>query len=142
MASNTVTVACKLPHGLRLRLHDMVDVSEAMAGGGSRKVQRAQVRGESVLIKGYLEKYDPKLPPAARGSSFALTHGVDKDFWDAWVKQNSTLDAVKNGLIFASDKADTVEAMVREGRDLRSGLEPVDPSNLPKGIATYSREAA
>ena len=35
--SDTVTVACKLP-----RLHEMVEMNEPTAGGGFRKVKRAQ----------------------------------------------------------------------------------------------------
>ncbi|MBB3743903.1 hypothetical protein FHX10_003402 [Rhizobium sp. BK591] len=135
--AETVTVACKMPHGLILRVFDKVKVQEPMPGGGTKGVDRAMPRPETVTLKGYLEKYDPSLPPAARGSSYALTYGVDKDFFELWLKQNHDLDAVVNHLVFAHDQ-DTA-GMAEEYRNTRSGLEPVDPTKL-KGRVTTADE--
>lgn len=140
--SATVTVACKLPHGLVLRVFDKASVHEPMPGGGTKPVARFQPRPQTVAIKGYLNKYKPGLPPAAVGSSYALTHGVDKEFFDEWMKQNAEHDAVLNGLIFADEKNDTVNGLVKDNADTRSGFEPVDPTKLPRRIESYSQDAA
>lgn len=142
--SDTLTVACKLPHGLVLRLHEMVEINEPTAGGSFRKVKRAQVIGEPVTIRGYLRRFDraTEQAPLASGSSFALTQGVDADFFKKWLDQNKDLDAVRNGLIYAHGDADFVEGFIKEHAAVKSGLEPVDPNNLPKGIKAFTKEDA
>lgn len=136
----TVTVACKLPHGLILRVFDRKDVPEPQQGGGTKDVEKWLPRPNSVQIKGYAEKYDPSLPPAARTSSYALTHGVDKEFFEQWLKQNHDHDAVVRGLIFAQDKPESARAKALEMKATRSGLEPIDPAKLPKRIQSFNRE--
>lgn len=140
-SSDTVTVALKYPHGLQLRLFNMVEVQEAQQGGGTRTVMRAQPRGDArVQLKGYLEKYDVALPPAARSSSFALTHGVSRAFMEEWLKQNADHDLVKNGLLFIQGSSESARAQAREHAEIKCGLEPVDPSKLtgPK-LSSYSQ---
>ena len=94
--SDTVTVACKLPHGLILRLHEMIEQNEPTAGGSFRKVKRAQVIGEPIVLKGYGRRFDRRTEQAvsAQTSSYALTYGVDADFFKKWLAQNHDLDAV------------------------------------------------
>lgn len=133
----TVSVACKLPHGLVLRLFDMVDENEAQAGGGYKTVKKARPRQNTVTIKGYLaEQKASSVQLPAIGSSFAITHGVDKDFFEAWLKQNEDLDAVRNHLVFAGEKNDTVRGLVNDHKDQRCGLEPIDPSKLKGRVTT------
>lgn len=142
--SDTVTVACKLPHGLVLRLHEMVEMNEPTAGGGFRKVKRAQVIGDPVTLKGYVRRFDRRLDPApvAQTSSFALTPGVDADFFKRWLSQNADLDAVKNNLVWAHTETDMVEGFIREHEAQKSGFEPIDPNNLPRGIQAFKQDAA
>lgn len=138
----TVTVACKMPHGLVLRLFDMVDTPDPQRDGTTKLVKQAKPRLDRVVIKGYAEKYDPSIPPAARGSAFALTHGVDKEFFDEWLRQNKDLDAVKNGLIFASEKRDDAAAKAKEMGKQLCGLEPISRDRLPRNIQTFKKDAA
>lgn len=142
MSTETVTVACKMPHGIVLRLFDMVSAQEAVQGGGYREIQKARARPQTIKINGYLEKYDPKLPPASRTSSFALTSGVPKDFWEEWLKQNHDLTMVTNGLIFAHKSSASSKAESREKEKIRTGLEPIDPDHLPRGVKTYAQDVA
>lgn len=136
MAVPTVTVACKLPHGIIMRLFNMVDHDEAQSGGGYKTVKRAQPTGDMHVIKGYLSHLrGSSIQHPSPDSSYAFTD-VPKDFWDKWLLQNGQLAAVKNGLIFAMDKAPDANAKAREMGELRCGLEPVDRSRLPKGITT------
>lgn len=142
--SATVTVACKLPHGLILRLHEMVEMNEPTAGGSFRKVKRAQVIGEPVVVKGYSRRFDHRTEqaPAALPSSYALTYGVDADFFKKWLDQNKDLDAVKHNLIWAHAETDMVEGFIKEHAAQKSGFEPIDPNNLPRGIQAYKADAA
>jgi hypothetical protein len=132
----TVTIACKLPHGLILRVFDMIDGQEPVMGGGFRKIKVAKERQERATIKGWAhpQNHAPKAPLVG---GFALTSGVDKDLWDAWLAQNGQSDLVKNGLIFAHETVDSVNDEAKEKRALRSGLERLDPAKLPKGIQKH-----
>lgn len=136
--ASTVTVACKLPHGLILRLFDRVKFPEPQPGGGTKDVEMSQPRPQKVVLRGYLEKYDPGLAPAAKGSAYGFTHGVDADFMNEWLKQNSDLDAVVNGLILVHSK-DT-EGNAKERKDTKSGLEPIDPKKLKGRVETADEQ--
>jgi hypothetical protein len=129
----TVTVACKLPHGLKLRLFNMVETQEPVMGGGFRTVKVAQERPESVTVKGWSHAQN-MAPNAPLVGGYALTQNVDKDLWDAWLAANAQSDVVKNGLIFAHEKSVNVEAEAKEKKDKRCGLERLDPNKLPRGI--------
>jgi|SRR5579885_152800 len=141
----TLTVACKMPHGLELRLFDMVETTVPVVGGGMRKVKEARQRPETVTIKGYAAEFG-KVPAAEVEGGFALTHGVDADFWDAWLAANADSDIVKKGLIFALPTVEGVRSESKNRRSLRNGLEPFakdgDPraprrtSNVTAGAAT------
>ncbi len=128
---NKISVVLKHPHGLILRVFDMVDGHEPLPGGGTKTVQRAQPRADKVFIRGYLDKYDPAMPPLSIGSRFAVTHNVDKDFFELWLKQNHDHDAVVNGILYASESPEDAAASIREKeKDFTSGLEPLDPTKL------------
>lgn len=133
MPGETVTIACKLPHGLVLRLWQMVDVDQPVMGGGVRTVREARLdmdRGR-VLIGGVAAPFG-QVPASQVSYGYALTPNVDAEFWTEWLRQNATLDVVKNKLIFAIPKPVDIPAKTRELEDNKSGLEPLDPLNLPR----------
>lgn len=134
--TSTVTVASKMPNGLVLRLFNMEDTMEPVQGGGSRKVKVArEVDGQPRYTIDGVAAEAGKAPRAAGvASGFALTPGIPLDFWTAWLEQNKTSDMVVNGLIFASEATRDVRAEAREKKDQRSGLEAIDPRNLPRGV--------
>lgn len=129
-AGAKVTVACKLPHGLRLRIFKMVDSNENVAGNTLRTVKRAEQVGEEVVIKGAAVEHGKD---KALTDGFALTPGVDKEFWDEWLAQNKDAAYVKSGMIFAAPTRDAVEGEAGERKDQRSGLEPLDMSMVNRG---------
>jgi hypothetical protein len=134
----TVTVALKHPNGIICRLHQMVEVEERLPGGGVQKVKIARVTGQQFKLNGYLRRPQGNEPPLpASPGSFALTHGVDKDLFEAWLAQNQDLDLVRNNLVFASEKANYTMDEAREKKALKSGLEPIDPNKLPRGLASF-----
>lgn len=141
-SSKTVTVACKVPGGLILRGFRMEDRQEPVMGGGMRSFKIAVETGERVIINGPvaergkmpLARNDLGMPDERMGMvrveyGFALTHGIDAEFFAEWLEQNRTLEAVKNGLIFAHAQQASVVAKARDGENIRSGLEPIDPEN-------------
>lgn len=65
-----------------------------------------------------------------------ITYDVDADFFDAWLKAHSDRDMVKNGLIFAHEKAADVKAEAAEKKGNKSGLEAINPDSPENGVKT------
>lgn len=126
-----VTVACKLPHGLQLRCFRMVETAEPVMGGGSRLVPVAQQVGEPITINGNAVAFGA-IPNFRIVAGYALTEGIDKDFFDKWREQNAELPAVKNRLIFAYEKSDVTADAAKECVAQRSGLEPLLQDKDPR----------
>ena len=128
-SANTVTVACKLPNGLRLRTFSVQEVQENFPGG-TRTIKQYMEDPYQVDIVGFSYEQN-KAPHCQFASGFALTPGVDKDQWEKWLSQNKDSMIVKNGLIFAHSDQASVEAEGREKEACKSGLERLDPNKLP-----------
>ncbi|EAA1504788.1 hypothetical protein LWV02_002840 [Salmonella enterica] len=99
-----VTVGCKLPNGLVLEV-------------GPERVQVAGWRNNAVKIVG----------------GYGLTQ-VEKAFWEAWLAEHCQQPYVKNGVIFAQDKANSAAAQATEQKTVKSGLEPLPQKNPAPGI--------
>lgn len=99
-----VTVGCRLPTGIILRL-DKGDGTETQV---ELKGQNADMNG-AIFIQpthcGYTE--------------------VDKDFWDEWVAKNADFPAVANGAIFAEATESKTRSAAKERAKERTGLEGV-----------------
>lgn len=143
-AATTVTVACKLPHGLILRVGQMIDRDEPVMGGGTKKVKQFQPAGAPVKINGYAAPHG-KSPNCATAGGFALTPGVDAEFFAKWMGQNKSHPAVQAGLIFALVQENDAAAEAKDRRSLRNGLEPLaqkgDP-RVPRRIETADEQKA
>ncbi|MDI2091676.1 hypothetical protein [Commensalibacter oyaizuii] len=109
--SDDVLVACKLPHGIYL------DMGK----------QRIKLNG--IMQSGRVEAPFFMAPL----NSVGLTK-VPRDFWEAWIKEHQDFEPVKKGLIFASDKKKRLLDEADEKSDVKSGLERLDPSQLPKTL--------
>ncbi|APW68809.1 hypothetical protein LFZ4_09760 [Salmonella enterica subsp. enterica serovar Antsalova str. S01-0511] len=99
-----VTVGCKLPNGLMLEV-------------GPKQVQVAGWWNNAVKIVG----------------GYGLTQ-VEKAFWEAWLAEHCLQPYVKNGVIFAQDKANSAAAQATEQKTVKSGLEPLPQKNPAPGI--------
>ena len=157
-AGQKVTVGCKLPHGLVLHIDQMVEVQQLTSGNGYRTVQESQQVGETITLNGNAVPFGV-LPEYQIIAGYALTHNVDKDFWEAWLEQNKNSMIVRNKLVYGYDQADAAVSHAREMKETRSGLEPlnvefrtetvdgrqrtrpIDP-RYPSGIKTGRRDAA
>ncbi len=132
-SEETVTVACKLPHGLIMQLQERATQVQPVMGGGLRETEMWVPSNTHAPIPLYGNAHpENKAPTADLASGFALTYDVPKDFWDQWVEQNKTLPAVKNGLIFAQPNARRAKDEAKDKVSLKTGLERIDPNNLPK----------
>lgn len=129
--SDTVVVACKLPHGLLLQLQREIEVAEPSPSDPGRKVKRHERFGETHAIAGCARPVgaDGDFAPVAGG--YGLTYDIPRDFWETWLRQNAELPAVVNGFIFAHGKAAETRAQAKAGEAGLSGLEPVNPNKLP-----------
>lgn len=132
--AGTVTVASKLPHGLVLQLQTSITRTEPVVGGGTRDVTSWAKAGQSVVIKGNAVRAGESRSDLTNG--YALTHGVDADFFAAWLEQHKDMEAVKNGFVFAHEKQNVVEGKAKDHVKEKTGFEPIDPNNLP---AEFSR---
>lgn len=141
----TVTVACRLPHGLILRVFQMEEIQVPLLNGPPKTVKQAMEMAKRFVINGFAHAQNraPEYEilaghPLANGTmegGFALTPGVPKDLWDMWLEQNKTSMMVKNGLVFAFESRADVGAKATDGQKIRSGLERMDPDHLPAVIA-------
>lgn len=135
-SGETVTVACKLSMGLVMHLDEMIDRIEPLFGGGYHTVKVAQKmvddNGEPITYRLNPARVPVGMtePPAwLIAGGYSLTPGIPKDFWDRWAEQNKPL--VSKGFVFAASSTERAQARANEQRGLRTGLEPLDPSNLP-----------
>lgn len=125
----TVTVACKLPSGVILRLFKMQDVDEQVMGGGVRTVQKAFPDTEAgiVVIKGCAMRDNA---PLLNAGGYALTRKVSKDFWEEWCRQNSDSDLLRNHVLYAEGDRERASDRGEEQAEVRSGLHPLEMPNV------------
>lgn len=109
--TQTVSVGCKLPAGLILEM-----------GIGTDQHQKVTVIGSNGRHKGH-----GNLPGCMQANGYGITFGVPKDFMDAWMEKHKSLDAVRNGLIFALPQKDAVD-MAKAFEQQKSGFEQIDPA--------------
>jgi hypothetical protein len=129
-----VIVACKVPNGLILQNHRMIDDFEPVFGGGSRPIRKAEKLGDPIHIIGPARSINAD-PEAKRViSGFALTYNVPKAAFEQWMKDNAQLDVVKNRMIWAYDNEHKVSDAAKDLKGLRSGLEAINTeSKKPDG---------
>jgi hypothetical protein len=131
-ASDTVTVACKLPNGLILRVFKMVERPES-GPMHSRTVKVAEVVGEPITVHGPAYAFG-NMPPYMIVAGYALTPNVPKEFFETWFEQNKDSTFVQNKLVFAFESHDHVVGQAKEYEKNKSGMEPVDPEDLPRAF--------
>lgn len=129
---DTVTIACKLPHGIVLRAFRLAEVQEVVPQG-TRTIKKAeQLPGEFTILGNSVPENSPGRGRIEFG--YALTPGCPKELWDRWLEANKDSPMVKNGLIFAHGSERSAVAEAREKEAVRSGFERLDPTKLPGKI--------
>jgi hypothetical protein len=126
--AGTVTVACRLPHGLVLQLQkEGIDTIPVM-GGGTQEVKVWRKVGQIVTLKGW--SHPSEVASENRiVNGFALTMGVDAEFMEAWMAQNADHPAVKTGNILVFTKGGDATSETRGRVKERTGFEPHNPKD-------------
>lgn len=134
--SGTVTVACKIPCGLRLQLQHEQKTRVPTGRGGEMAWDTQMVFGGQAIHvfgpsipAGHVDNY---IMPKMIEGGYALTPGIPASFWEMWLEQNQLADYVVNNMIFAYDGA-SAKAAAREKDELKSGLEPLSRDVDAKG---------
>jgi hypothetical protein len=113
-----------------MQLYKMEDWQEPILGGGWRNAKRAVPIGSPVVLHGPAKRIGADVPWDIR-SGAGITHGVDADFFVKWMEDNKESDVVRGGHIFASAKIGDVVAEAKDRAKEKTGLERLDPKNLP-----------
>jgi len=112
----TVTVGCKLPHGIHM---------DIITDTGKKRVTLRGNNSSNVI------------------GGFGINPGVSKEFFDKWMSENQNLKAVKDGLIWAYKSEEGARKKALEEAEKRHGMEKIDPKKLPvKGIKTANPDKA
>lgn len=125
-AGAKVTVACNLPHGLLLRVFKPTKQRVVVGVGRTEEIDSFEVEGLPVHIFGTAHEVG-KAPRAPVIAGYALTKGIDKDFWDAWLQANKDSLMVKNKCVMAYERKDDAADAAKDNRGRVSGLEPFNP---------------
>ena len=133
-STGTVVVACRLPNGLILRTFDMVETAE-VGPQQTRMVKIARYSGKQFKINGnsFAQNKAPKFGQLDN-HGYALTYGVPADLWTEWKAQNHDAEVLLRGHIFAHGEEKSVRAEATEKKDVKTGMERLDVSRLPKKI--------
>lgn len=130
--AETVTVACRLPHGLLLEVgftKERVTLSNGQVVtrmNRSENYRTYELKGPNFPLQGALRA--GMIVPAKRNPHPYINRGVPKDVWDEWVKNNRNYFALKNGDVVelkegeANAKAATIDMMAKP-----IILAPLDP---------------
>ena len=128
----TVYVACKLPHGLILRIFKQTTVEKPVVGDATRvrDESRAQIMASPIKIKGYCVP-NGKVQLPSMPASYAVTPNVDEEFIRTWFEQNKDTPLVTGKFVMFHAKEDSLRSMIRENEKRRNGFEPLNPEKLP-----------
>lgn len=130
--ADTVTVCCRLPHGLRLRLTPEGDVqrrAELSKAGTPDRSPTGYVKEVVVQGANRAPNYHPKDNVLLGRVGRTV---VDKPFWDAWLAAHKDSDLVKNNCVFAELTDAKADAKAAEFSKVKTGFEPVDPEELKR----------
>lgn len=129
---STVTVACKLPHGMHLEIRNPAGLVERRVTIKGARLKTNKNGRE--ITKGHETTDD-------YGRGFGLTHGVPADFWARWAEENKEYPPFARGMIFAQGSDVDARAQATEMSEIQTGLEPLSQDKLPPGLEKLDREA-
>lgn len=129
---DTITIACKLPTGIVMRLNRPIEVRIPMLGRP----------GEFIVDKMDQPDLDTQYIVAGplRGDvlttvgGYALTPGIPRDFAEEWFRQFKDASFVKSGMIFMEGNEQRSRDRAREQEEIRSGYERLNPDFTQKSV--------
>ena len=127
MGAEVVTVACKLPAGLLLKIADVEWIEyEGTKIARESNIQTFRVNGNAAARR--LESNgEPLGQTDAVAGGYGLTYNVPAEFWARWWSENQKYQPVVAGLIFAHSRPSMVQAEAKEKAEIKSGLEAIRP---------------
>lgn len=129
-AGEKVVVLCKYPAGIRIRNFKMRDSIE-QGPTVARDIKIAEKIGEDILINGNACEVD-KRPRCLFIGDYAVSQGVDKESWDAWLHDNKDSPMVRNRVIMSFSDLSKAEDAGGEHEEVRSGFEPFLTDDDPR----------
>lgn len=142
--ASTVSVYCRLPHGIWMQAQEEQSYSE-QTPSGVRSAKRFAPVGERVRIEGNAKGRgvdSDKTEHKRIIAGFAVTDGVPADLWRKWKAQNVGLEALIRGDIYAVAKAGDAAAKRDDADKVPTGLDPINPAALPAEFKRVERAAA
>lgn len=132
-----ITIACKLPvPWIDLTISKLVDKDIPGLNGTVTRKEAIQT-GRFIRIRGTAYPRAGGVPDGFPGkpimmAGFALTLNVDEDEWNAFLACGGReMDMVRNGIVFAYPDLANIKARCTDLRDVKTGLEPLDPRTDP-----------
>lgn len=129
-----VTIACKLPHGLKIE----VGIHQPPGVWGA-PVQTAKYR--TATLNGHHAEWMKKAPNIQPVATLDPEPGLTQiplDLWEEWIAEGGmghTHKAVLNGLIWVVPKdKGAARDLADAAKFLKTGFEPIDPDRLPEGV--------
>lgn len=138
-AGQKVVVACKLGVPYFDIQHCQIEEKFEQNLQGGRMIKEGSRTGSVVRLRG--TSYPRGTPPAGFPErpeivgGAAMNPGIDKDWFDEWLKQNRLNPLVVNRMIFAAETYDGARGAAKDLSSFLSGLEPVNPardSRIPR----------
>ncbi|CAM8498013.1 MAG: hypothetical protein [Bacteriophage sp.] len=65
---------------------------------------------------------------------YGLTEGVDKDYFEKWLKQHANQRYVKGELVFAQAKTNSAQSKASENAKVKTGLEGLPQDKPMEGV--------
>jgi hypothetical protein len=132
--TDTVTIGLKWPNGLIMRIYDAVEEEYIL---NNRTIKENRFFPKEDCPEYHLNGFSIDLGAMAGGippdheivGGFGLTHGIPRDFAEAWFAQNDKSDLVKKGLVFMAGREQMARGQAKEHASLKCGIEPLDPNN-------------
>jgi hypothetical protein len=141
-SNKTLTVACKMPHGVVIRDFQKKTEFEPVFGQAEkRKVDVYRPIGPKIRIKG------PMVPNVFIRAievigGYAITEGVPADVYERWAEANKESPFIVNQLIYAHENGARVRDWAKDHTAVKSGMEPLEVSMkmTPDGRQVFTDE--
>lgn len=123
MAMETVSIGCKLPHGLKIALGGLEETSVE-----GKTVKMFRPNGRHINLNGYHTQ-------GAAVMGVGMTHDVDAAAWRDWAERNKDFEPLSKGLIFEFKRQSDAAPMARELANVKSGFEGIDPDKPGRNVS-------
>jgi hypothetical protein len=135
----TVTIALKHPTGIIIEAFEKKTLQVPDGVGRLRDETVFRATGKQYPVNGNRVPFG-QMPSYKIVGGYALTPGIPKDVWDAWLIQHHDHPLVENELISAFEAMDWAEDFSAEHQDSKSGLEPLARRGDPRAPKSRTRD--